>query len=162
MTAIPAITDLPILLRRKIEAEFARGLYAEMVAEIGAEAARRILSNAIVKMAHESAAALAATAPGGKPDLDSFRATRGAWSAGDALRIEVQESTATDYNYNVVTCRYAEMYRDMGLAERGAILSCNRDGAYCGGYDPKLKLTRTQTIMEGASHCDFRYHRAPD
>jgi hypothetical protein len=27
------------------------------------------------------------------------------------------------------------------------------------GYDPKLKLTRTQTIMGGASHCDFRYRR---
>jgi hypothetical protein len=34
------------------------------------------------------------------------------------------------------------------------------DGAFCKGYDPKLKLERTQTIMQGASHCDFKYaHR---
>ena len=57
----------------------------------------------------------------------------------------------------VTRCRYAEMYRAMGLAELGAILSCNRDGAFCEGYDPKLKLERTQTIMGGASHCNFRY-----
>ena len=54
-------------------------------------------------------------------------------------------------------CRYAETYKAMGLGEIGHLLSCNRDGAFCEGYDPKLKLERTQTIMQGASHCDFRY-----
>jgi hypothetical protein len=37
------------------------------------------------------------------------------------------------------------------------VLSCNRDATFCEGYDPRIKLTRTQTIMGGASHCDFRY-----
>lgn len=45
----------------------------------------------------------------------------------------------------------------MGLGEIGHLLSCQRDGTFCEGYDPKLKLTRTQTIMQGASHCDFHY-----
>jgi hypothetical protein len=27
------------------------------------------------------------------------------------------------------------------------------------GFGPDIKLTRTQTIMQGASHCDFRYTR---
>jgi L-2-amino-thiazoline-4-carboxylic acid hydrolase len=45
----------------------------------------------------------------------------------------------------------------MGLREIGDLLSCCRDGAFCEGYDPRIKLTRTQTIMGGASHCDFRY-----
>jgi hypothetical protein len=49
------------------------------------------------------------------------------------------------------------MYRAMGLAELGAVLSCNRDGAFCEGYDPRLKLQRTQTLMGGATRCDFRY-----
>jgi|GEM_PF-1527719 len=35
----------------------------------------------------------------------------------------------------------------------GELLSCNRNGAFCEGYDLKLKMTRaTQTIMEDASH----------
>ena len=67
------------------------------------------------------------------------------------------EKTADTFNFNVKRCRYAETYREMGLGKLGAILSCNRDGAFCTGYDRKLKLTRTQTIMGGASHCDFRY-----
>jgi hypothetical protein len=45
----------------------------------------------------------------------------------------------------------------MGLGGLGDILSCDRDGAFCEGYDPRIRLTRTQTIMGGASHCDFRY-----
>jgi L-2-amino-thiazoline-4-carboxylic acid hydrolase len=29
------------------------------------------------------------------------------------------------------------------------------------GFSPNLKLTRTQTVMEGASHCDFRFTKKP-
>ncbi len=61
------------------------------------------------------------------------------------------------FDFNVKRCRYSEMYRAMGLGEIGHLLSCNRDGDFCIGYNPEMKLERTQTIMKGASHCDFRY-----
>ena len=154
------MTDMPILTRRRIEAEFAKGVYEEMKAELGEATARRILSSAVVKLAKAGAAEMARQAPGGKPDLDSFRDIQRFWTAEDALRTEVVASTPTEFAFNVVRCRYSEMYREMGLAELGAILSCNRDGAFCEGYDPKLKLARTQTLMGGASHCDFRYTRS--
>ena len=148
---------MPILTQRRIEAAFAKGVYEEMARELGADTAKRILSSAVIKMAHATAAEMAKEAPGGKTDLDSFRALKPLWTAKDALETETVKSTDTEYNFNVVRCRYAEMYRAMGLAELGAVLSCNRDGAFCEGYDPKLKLRRTQTIMGGATHCDFRY-----
>ena len=150
---------MPILTRRRIEAEFARGIYDEMKAELGEEAARRILTNAIVKLARTTAASFATQAPNGEPTLDHFRAIQSLWTAEDALRTEVLKSTETEFHFNVVRCRYSEMYRDMGLADLGAVLSCNRDGAFCEGYDPKHKLERTQTLMGGASHCDLRYTR---
>ncbi|MCW3473076.1 L-2-amino-thiazoline-4-carboxylic acid hydrolase [Limobrevibacterium gyesilva] len=152
------MTDLPILTQRRIEAAFAKGVYEEMKAELGEETARRILTNAVIKLAKSTAAEMAKEAPGGNPSLGSFRAIQPRWTAEDALRTEVVKSTATEFHFDVVRCRYAEMYRAMGLAELGAILSCNRDGAFCEGYDPRLKLTRTQTLMGGADHCDFRYH----
>jgi hypothetical protein len=40
------------------------------------------------------------------------------------------------------------------------VLSCKGDGAFRGGHDACLRLTRTQTITEGASPCDFRYEWA--
>jgi hypothetical protein len=45
----------------------------------------------------------------------------------------------------------------LGIPELGAILSCNRDAALIGGFNPDVSFTRTQTIMGGASHCDFVY-----
>lgn len=43
------------------------------------------------------------------------------------------------------------------LAHIGHLLSCNRDAVYCQGYDARIKMTRTQMLMKGATHCDFRY-----
>ncbi|MGH7364833.1 MAG: L-2-amino-thiazoline-4-carboxylic acid hydrolase [Candidatus Rokuibacteriota bacterium] len=36
-------------------------------------------------------------------------------------------------------------------------LSCNRDFSLIEGFNPAVKLTRTRTVMEGTSHCDFRF-----
>lgn len=148
---------LGILRQRRIEAAFARGVYDEMKAAIGEAAAKAILSRAVVKMAKETAAAMAREAPGGEPSLGHFIALQPLWTRDDALEIETLRQDETRYDFNVTRCRYAEMYRDMGLAELGAVLSCNRDGAFCEGYHPKMRLERTQTIMGGATHCDFRY-----
>lgn len=146
-----------ILQQRRIEAAFARGVYEEMKAELGEDQAKAILTRAVVKMARATAAEMAQEGPGGQPSLDHFIALQPLWTRDDALRIETVHRDATHYDFNVTRCRYAEMYRAMGLADLGAVLSCNRDGAFCEGYDPRLKLERSQTIMGGASHCDFRY-----
>src|SRR5262252_4957506 len=55
--------------------------------------------------------------------------------------------------------RDAEFYRGLGLAELGYLIHCNRDHAMIDGFNPDLALTRTQTVMEGASHCDFRFSK---
>ncbi len=57
--------------------------------------------------------------------------------------------------FNVTRCKYAEMYRDMGLGEITNLLSCQHDATFCEGYDTRMRLKRTQTIMLGASHCDL-------
>ena len=44
-------------------------------------------------------------------------------------------------------------------AELGALLSCNRDYSLVEGFNGTVDLERTQTIMQGASHCDFRFAR---
>jgi len=156
------MTELSILTQRRIEAAFARTVYEEMAAEFGPEAARGVLARAVIGMAKATAAEMAKQARPGQSSLDGFRAILPRWTAEDALTIDIVTSTATEFHFNVTRCRYAEMYRDMGLADLGAILSCNRDGAFCDGYAPDLKLERTQTILGGASHCDFRYRIVPD
>lgn len=159
MSSPEPVASVPLLTRRRIEAEFARGLYEQMKAELGEETARRVLARAVIRLARAAGAQAAAQAPNGKPDLASFRSVTEGWKAEDALATEVLAATPEAFDFNVTRCRYAEMYREMGLADLGVLLSCNRDGAFCEGYDPALQMTRTQTRMEGAPFCDFRFRR---
>ncbi len=149
-------TDLPILEQRRIEANIIKPIYEEMKAEIGDEKAREIIAAAITKNAIEQGSAYART-EGGDTSLESFHALLPQWKANGALEVDMLEETEANVNYNVMRCQYAEMYKEMGLAEIGHLLSCGRDGTFCEGYDPRISLIRTQTIMQGASHCDFRY-----
>ena len=153
--------ELGILARRKIEAAIIAPIYDEMRQAIGEDKARDILRRAIRRAAIDAGAEMASRAEGGA-DLESFKAILPLWAKDDALTIEVIDDRPGVFDFNVKRCRYAETYRAMGLGDIGDILSCNRDGAFCEGYDPRIKLTRTHTIMKGASHCDFRYRWRDD
>jgi len=146
----------PILEQRRIEAEVIKPIYEEMVAQLGKAQAQDILDSAIRKAAIAQGQSFAAEAEGGT-DLDSFADIQKHWTASGALEIEPVDRTPETLDFNVTRCRYSEMYKAMGLGEIGHLLSCNRDGTFCEGYDPRIKLERTQTLMGGASHCDFRY-----
>ena len=150
------MSELPIIELRRIEANIIKPIYEEMAAELGEEKARRILGAAIRKNAIEQGRTLAA-ASGEPAGIAGFAKLLERWTANDALRMEVLEQDDDRFDFNVVRCRYSEMYREIGLGDLGALLSCNRDGAFCEGYDARLELSRTQTIMSGASHCNFRY-----
>lgn len=84
------------------------------------------------------------------------------WGAGDVWEMEVLEQTPTTYFFNVTRCPYYEKYSELGLEEYGVELSCCRDEPFARGLNPRLKLVRTQTIMQGADVCDFRYHLLPE
>jgi hypothetical protein len=154
-----AKSDLPILEQRRIEAALVKPIYEEMVLRLGEQQAQQILATAIKKhaVAQGQAYADAARADGGEPSLPGFRALLPQWQAGGALEIDMLEETSERLDFNVTRCHYAEMYREMGLSHIGHVLSCNRDGTFCEGYDPRIRLERSQTIMGGASHCDFGY-----
>lgn len=145
-----------ILERRRIEAEILKPVYEEMAARLGDAVAQEILGAAITKAALSAASSFAASEPNGT-SLQSFADLQPLWTKDDALRIDVKRQDGRHFDYNVTRCRYAEMYRSMGLGHIGHLLSCNRDAAFCTGYDPRITMERTQTIMEGAEHCDFRY-----
>jgi hypothetical protein len=148
--------NLPMLEKRRIEAAMLKHVYETLKASHGAETAKRTIADAVRKSAMEQAAEMAARV-GGKTSLRTFIDRQELWTRGGALERDVIEQSDTRYRFNVTRCKYAEMYRDMGLGEIGHLLSCQRDGTFCEGYDDRIKLKRTQTIMQGATHCDFDY-----
>jgi hypothetical protein len=153
--------EIGILARRRIEAGIIAPIYEEMRARIGEELAQSILDTAIRKAAIAAGKSFADKTPGGT-SLRTFQDLQVLWTQDDALVIDVVKATDTEFEYNVHRCRYAETYREMGLGHIGHLLSCNRDGVFCTGYDPRIKLERTQTLMEGATHCNFRYRLEDD
>jgi hypothetical protein len=152
--------ELAILAQRRIEAAIIAPIYDEMRQAFGEDTARDLLRRAIRRAAIDAGTEFASRADG-EADLESFKAILPLSAKDDALTIEVIDDKPGVFDFNVKRCRYAETYRAMGLGDIGDILSCNRDGAFCEGYDSRMKLTRTQTIMGGASHCDFRYRSSP-
>lgn len=156
------MADVSILDQRRIEARFAAQMLKTLEEELGRERARQVLAKAIIGLAHAAGAEFAAAKPGNEhgqspPDLSDLASITPLWQRDDALRIEWLEKTPDRLSFNITRCRYAESYREMGLGEIGDLLSCNRDGEFCKGYNPNIELKRTQTIMKGAAFCDFRY-----
>ncbi|HZU36154.1 MAG TPA: L-2-amino-thiazoline-4-carboxylic acid hydrolase [Gemmataceae bacterium] len=152
---MPEQPHTSLLKQREIEARIVGPIYRAFAKEIGEERARAIIAGVIRELAHESGCD-AARRVGGN-DIAHFAQAKERWQQDDALTIQTLRQDEQHLNFNVTRCRYAEMYMALGLPELGGVLSCGRDGAMGEGFNPELKLRRTQTIMEGASHCDFRY-----
>jgi hypothetical protein len=153
--------SMPIIQRRRIEAELIKEFYDTLVVRYGAGEAAEVIAESVRRSAIAQARHFAKSE--GRPtSLETFAELYNLWTAENALTIDVKRRDAEVFDFNVTRCRYAEMYREMGLGDIGHLLSCNRDGAFCQGYDPSIRFSRTQTLMQGASHCDFRYRYEPD
>ncbi len=149
------VNAMPVIERRRIEALVLGPMLRAFQKEFGVEETRRIARQVITAIARNQGREFAERT--GKQDLKSFAANKEPWRRNGALEIELLDKSEGKYSFNVTRCKYAEMYRDIGLADLGDIFSCTRDFEFTRGYNPGITLTRTQTIMKGASHCDFRY-----
>lgn len=151
------LNEIGVLKRREIEARIVAPLLEALGREFGRDRVLAIARDVIIRIAREQGDQLARVV-GGR-SLTRFAGALDLWRKDDALRIEVLEQSDERLSFNVTRCRYAELYRALGIPELGALLSCNRDFSLIEGFNPAVRLTRTQTIMEGAPFCDFRFVR---
>jgi hypothetical protein len=149
------INKVSTIIRREIEALIAVPLIEAFIEEFGRDECLKVVEKAIGPLARAAGADLRNMA-GGDSVEDFHKKVMPLFGQGGALEIEVLEATPTKVAFNVKRCKYAEMYRKNGLEAFGHILSCARDFPLIEGFNPKIKFTRTQTIMEGAEFCDFR------
>jgi hypothetical protein len=150
---------LPLLEQREIEARAIAPLFWAFVGEMGEERARAVLAKTIEGLAAQAGVTAAAAAGGN--DLSRLKQVVSKWCEGDALKLDVLRDDGTVYEFHVTRCQFAEMYHRLGLADLGPLLSCGRDGAMIEGFNPDIAFTRTQTIMQGAPFCNFRYELKP-
>jgi predicted nucleic-acid-binding Zn-ribbon protein len=76
---------------------------------------------------------------------------------GGVLDIEVIKKDKNSLKLKVKKCGYAEFYKSIGEPELGYKMGCERDFHVVNAAGGGIELKRTQTIMEGADHCDFNY-----
>jgi hypothetical protein len=148
-----------ILNRREIEARVLAPLLEALGAEYDRDHVREILHKVIQDIACQQGVQLASSVDAN--DLEHFATAQDTWKKDNSIQTEVLELTRKKFSYNVYRCRYAEMYQHLGIPELGKMLSCDRDFALIEGFNPNIQLCRTQTIMEGADICDFRFEVLP-
>lgn len=150
---------LGVLTRRETEARILIPIVEAMAEAFGKAEVHAVLRKTIVEIARRQGKALAEDF--GK-DSAAFLETLQFWTKDEALEIETLRDDGRHLDFNVTRCRYAEMYRALGVPELGALLSCNRDFALIEGFNENARLTREQTIMQGAACCTFRYDFGED
>lgn len=154
---------ITLLQQRGIEAEVLIPFIRRLEAEMGRERAHAIARDVIEEIARQQGRHVSEAL--GRTDIEGFTHVKESWGgAGGDLTIQTLRQDGEQLDFNVVGCRFAEMYRRMGAEDLGFILSCQRDFSLSEGYSTDLHLERTQTIMQGAPYCDFRYRlaRRPD
>jgi hypothetical protein len=144
-----------VLTRREVEVRILAPIIDALGERFGRQEILEIVKETIIQIAQQQGDELAQVMGGcgSKEFIGSLQF----WTWDDALQLDILGQTEGRLDFNVTRCRYAEMYSDLGIPELGSVLSCNRDFALVDGFNKNASLTRTQTLMEGASHCDFRY-----
>ena len=152
---------IPVIEQAKIQAQVLVPLIKALQAELGEERAnalvRKALSDVYRSLGEQWWQAKESTHVG-----ENMALAFASFAEGDAVEYSVRAQSQDTYEIDVTRCRYAQFYRELGEPELGFLLVCSSDFPFAEGFGPDIKLTLTQTIMQGASHCDFRYRRQKD
>lgn len=150
-------TESPIFVQRRVEANILKHVYETLTESHGEDVARKAIADSVRQASIAQAEEMA---EGVETSMLTFIELMAMWSKGGALETTVLEANEKEFSFDVTRCRYSEMYREMGLGDIGHLLSCQRDGTFCEGYDSRIRMTRSQTIMQGAPTCTFRFKLA--
>jgi hypothetical protein len=148
--------DIPLIEQVKIQAQVLIPIVKTLQAELGEERANAIVRKALGDLYRQYGEKWWRK-QGARNLGEKMASAFDKFAAGDALDYEVVKQAPDAFEINVTECRYAQFYKEIGGPELGFLLTCSADFHMAEGYGAGVQLTRTQTIMQGASHCDFRY-----
>jgi L-2-amino-thiazoline-4-carboxylic acid hydrolase len=149
----PHMPELPLIDRLKIAAQFLVPIVKEMEGELGRGKAQAIVRAGIAKEFRAMARAAVETSHGSP--VSALLSLNAGVRQGIDIQTDVRPS-ADGFEMDVTDCVYAQFFKELGEPELGFLLVCSADFDMADAI-PGVELQRTTTIMEGASHCDFRY-----
>jgi hypothetical protein len=75
----------------------------------------------------------------------------------DVLTMEIAEDTEKAFELKVTECIWAETFIKAKAADIGYAWVCWGDYAWAEGFNPKIKMVRDKTLMQGHDRCNHRY-----
>ncbi|HET9783215.1 MAG TPA: L-2-amino-thiazoline-4-carboxylic acid hydrolase [Candidatus Dormibacteraeota bacterium] len=145
--------DVTTLQRVKAQAEVLIPLVRRLESEIGVERARSIVREVLSEYYRSLAKDFVEQSGGDR--LAAFGKFAEWFGVGEAFAIEPQESPPGRIDVNVVRCEYAKFFQALNEPDLGFLLLCSADYPMSEGLG--MGLERSQTIMQGADHCDFHW-----
>ena len=76
--------------------------------------------------------------------------------SNNAYTDEIVEETDQAFAANTTECLYAKTFREADAADIGYAAICHGDYAFTHAFNPKMKYTRTKTLMQGDDCCNHR------
>jgi hypothetical protein len=149
---------ISVLEQAKIQAQVLVPLVKALQAELGEERANAVVREALGDV-YRRLGEQWWRAKQSKHVGENMARAFAAFAKGDAIDYSVRAQSQDAYEIDVTGCQYAQFYQELGEPELGFLLVCSLDFPFAEGFGAGVQLTRTQTIMQGASHCDFRYQR---
>jgi hypothetical protein len=146
------------LQRREAQAPIVSSLISAFADKIGYDEAVDIAKEVIREDAILSGKTLAEEYSG-NTIVELSKIVKEVWAKDDALEIKIIKETDKELFFDITSCGYVGIYEKLGVRKLGCILSCIRDFYFLEGFNPRITLKRTKTLMEGDDCCNFRYTR---
>ena len=126
-----------------------------MEARMGKEKLLEMLKEASDNMAKQ----MVQGQPEGKNDMAAFttqfRNPNHFWK--HVYTVEIVRDAAADFEVRVKECLWAKTLRGLDAADIGYAMMCHGDFAMARAFNPKLRMIRTKTLMEGHDCCNHRW-----
>lgn len=75
----------------------------------------------------------------------------------NVLNKTIVEDSDNAFEIKVTECIWASVFRDANMADYGYAWVCLGDYGWAEGFNPKIKLVRDKTLMQGHDCCNHRY-----
>lgn len=145
--------DVSLIDRTKIQAEVLVPLLKAMERELGIDRTHELAREVLADEFRQLARGWVDEANGDR--MVAFGSFAAYAVTDGVVEVESREAQEGEIRFDVVSCQYARFFQELGEPELGFLLLCGADGPIAEGLG--IGFERTRTIMQGGTHCDFRY-----
>jgi hypothetical protein len=131
-----------IALAKALEKEMGKGKAIEFLKKFATERQTNLEKQQVSRM----------------PD-NSFSSFIGLFRSGqdNTMTMKIVEDTPSVFEFKVTECLYADSFLRAKAGDIGYAWICWGDYAWAEGFNPKIKLVRSKTLMQGHDCCNHRY-----